>query len=199
VASATALFLRDGFVATSMEAAAAAAGVSKRTLYSRYADKTALFEAAITRMIAAWLPSFDAALEQKTLEQALLLAAQRMLEAALAPEALALFRLLIAEADRIPNLPALLRQAGAATGIARVAARLEREGVADPWWAAAQFQRLVLTGPQHQAMGLGPPLDATMLESWAKRSVTLFLHGVAGRPSGGGNRLRRVESRNRRQ
>jgi TetR/AcrR family transcriptional repressor of mexJK operon len=179
VGAATELFLRDGFVATSMEAVAAAAGVSKRTLYSRFADKPVLFRAALTKLIARWLPSFDAAIEQTApLDETLLLAARHMLAAALAPEALALYRLLIAESERIPDLPALLQEAGAGTAIARIAERLQREGVADAWWAAAQFQRLVLTGPQHYAMGLGPPLNAEALEGWAARCVALFRHGV---------------------
>jgi len=181
VSAATILFLRDGFVATSMEAVATAAGVSKRTLYSRFADKPVLFRAAVTRLIARWLPSFDEAIEQTApLEQALLLAARHMLAAALAPEALALYRLLVAEAERIPDLPALLHQVGAGTAIVRIAERLRREGVPDPWWAAAQFQRLVLTGPQHHAMGLAPPLGPEALEAWAAQCVALFLRGVKG-------------------
>jgi len=180
VGAATALFLRDGFAATSMEAVAAAAGVSKRTLYSRFADKPAAVSRvgrAPDRGVAARLRCGDQ--ETASLDEALLAAARRMLATALAPEALALYRLLIAEAERIPDLPALLQQAGAATGIARIAERLQQEGVPDPWWAAAQFQRLVLTGPQHHAIGLGPPLSPEALESWAARCVALFRHGVA--------------------
>ncbi len=183
VTAATELFLRDGFVATSMEAVAAAAGVSKRTLYSRFADKPVLFRAAVTRLIAAWLPSFDEAIEKSpSLDEALLHAARRMLEVAMAPEALALYRLIVAEAERIPDLPALLQEAGAGVAIARIAARLQRDGIADAWWAAAQFQRLVLTGPQHHAMGLAPPLDAEALDGWAARCVALFRHGVKRSP-----------------
>ena len=101
-----------------------------------------------------------------------------MLAAALAPEALALYRLLVAESERIPDLPALLHAAGAGAAIARIAERLQRDGVADAWWAAAQFQRLVLTGPQHHAMGLAPPLSAEALDGWAARCVALFRHGM---------------------
>ena len=43
------LFLRHGIVATSIEAIARKAGVSKVTLYTHYSDKQALFEAAIHR------------------------------------------------------------------------------------------------------------------------------------------------------
>ncbi len=181
--AATALFLRDGYAATSMEAVAATAAVSKRTLYARFPDKAALFQAALTRLIAGWMPEFDAAMEQAgSLEQTLLRAAREILRAALAPPALALYRLLIAEAPRVPKLAQVLQQAGADAAIARIAPLLRQAGVAEPVWAAGQFQRLVLTGPQHRALGLGPPITATELEDWAARSVALFLHGIAPPP-----------------
>ena len=47
--SAWALFLSQGVEATSMEAVAARASVSKVTLYKAFADKTALFQAAVLR------------------------------------------------------------------------------------------------------------------------------------------------------
>ena len=47
--AAWALFLERGVGATSIEAIAAKAGVSKVTLYSYFADKTALFRAAVGR------------------------------------------------------------------------------------------------------------------------------------------------------
>lgn len=47
--AAWALFIERGVEAVPMEAVAARAGVSKGTLYSSFADKTALFEAAMLR------------------------------------------------------------------------------------------------------------------------------------------------------
>lgn len=41
------LFLDQGYEATTMEEVAAAAGITKRTLYKRYADKAELFSAAM--------------------------------------------------------------------------------------------------------------------------------------------------------
>jgi TetR/AcrR family transcriptional regulator, mexJK operon transcriptional repressor len=175
------LFLRDGYSATSMEAVAAASAVSKRTLYARFPDKAALLQAAVTKLIADWMPGFEAALEHaESLEDALLRAARQILVAALAPEALALYRLVIAEAERFPELGRVLQQAGAGGAIARIAALLRPAGIADPIWAAEQFQRLVLTGPQHRALGLGTPFSAAEVESWAQRSVALFLRGCTG-------------------
>src|ERR1700749_3154939 len=46
-AAALVLFARDGYERTSVDAIAAAAGVSKRTVYSHYADKERLFLAVV--------------------------------------------------------------------------------------------------------------------------------------------------------
>jgi AcrR family transcriptional regulator len=50
--AARALFLRDGYVRTTMDAIAAGAGVSKRTLYSHFADKDQLFRAVVEESTA---------------------------------------------------------------------------------------------------------------------------------------------------
>lgn len=49
MAAAQVLFLRRGFNDVSMEAVAAAAGVSKMTVYSHFGDKESLFEAVVRR------------------------------------------------------------------------------------------------------------------------------------------------------
>lgn len=46
------MFLDKGFELTTMEAVAAAVGMTKRTIYARYPDKAALFMAAVGRAIA---------------------------------------------------------------------------------------------------------------------------------------------------
>lgn len=177
--AATVLFLRDGYGAASLEAVAAAAEVSKRTLYARFSGKPALFKAAVARLIARWLPAFDAGLEQTAgLEATLLTAARVMLATALVPEALALRRMMVAEVGRFPELAVLMQEAGAGVGVARLAGVLERAGVADPAWAAAQFMALVLAVPQQRASFPGQSLDQAAQHDWAARAVGLFLHGV---------------------
>ncbi len=51
VAAASMLFLRDGSAATSIEAIAAAAAVSKQTFYARFEDKGAVFLAVVRVLI----------------------------------------------------------------------------------------------------------------------------------------------------
>lgn len=54
LSAATLLFRARGYDATSMEAVASAAGISKRTLYLRYRSKKALIKAVIEDRVAQW-------------------------------------------------------------------------------------------------------------------------------------------------
>src|ERR1700733_1380669 len=88
------LFLSHGFGATSIEAVAKRASISKRTFYHRFPGKERLFEAVVRRLIERWLPPFDGGLlAAPNLADALRHAAEHMLRIALTPEALALHRM----------------------------------------------------------------------------------------------------------
>lgn len=184
---ATELFLTRGYGATSIEAVASAARISKRTFYHRFRDKAELFEAVVRRLIERWLPPFEARLLD-TAPPDLLLAgiARQMLAVALSPPALALHRVLVAEAQRFPELVQLVNEAGASKGVERIAALLERESqagrlrIADSRFAAEQFVNMVLSGPQKRALGFGRPFDAEEIETWTRRTVALFLDGCRG-------------------
>src|SRR5947207_6299598 len=152
---ATALFLNDGFGATSIEAVAKRAGISKRTFYHRFTGKEMLFEAVVRRLVERWTPSFDTAmLEAPSLAEGLRRTAEFMQKVALSPEDLALHRMVIAEARRFPALARVLHELGAAAGIERVARHLETriaKGELPPIgapFAAEQSIRMVVTGPR---------------------------------------------------
>ncbi|HUC61408.1 MAG TPA: TetR/AcrR family transcriptional regulator [Alphaproteobacteria bacterium] len=181
---ATALFLSQGFGSTSIEAVAARARISKRTLYSRFADKRDLFRAVVRRLIERWLPPFDASLlGPGPVDEVLTRAAREILKAALSPEALALTRIMQTEARRFPELGRAMIESGARKGSESIAAFLAREAAAgrmrlsDPAFAAEAFMVLVLTVPQRRAMGIGPALGPDELARWAERAVALFLDG----------------------
>ena len=172
---------------------AAAAGVAKRTLYARFAGKPELLQVVVARLMERWLPPFDAGLLQGSgLEATLLAAARIMLATALQPEALALYRLVISEVGRFPELARVLQKAGTGIGAARLAGVLERAGIAEPGWAAEQFMVLVLSVPQRRALGLGVPLDAAAVEDWANRAVGIFLRGAQSSSAAGGSAARRM-------
>ena len=181
---ATRLFLADGFGATSIEAVAKQAGISKRTFYHRFRGKEELFEAVVRRLIERWMPPFDAALlDAPSLREALRCAAEYMLDAALTVEGLALHRIVIAEAERFPGLARILHELGAAAGVERIARHLD-ERIAhgelrplDSRFAAEQFMLMAVTGPRRRALGLGKQLDRAELRSWIDSTVALFLDG----------------------
>src|SRR6516165_209016 len=50
--AATTLFLREGYLATSMDQIAAAASVSKQTVYKQFTDKRSLFREIVTGTVA---------------------------------------------------------------------------------------------------------------------------------------------------
>ena len=181
---ATALFLKDGFEATSIEAVAKRTGISKRTFYHRFRGKEELFEAVVRRLIERWTPSFDTGLpEAADLAATLRQVAEYMLSVALSPQALALHRVVIAEAQRFPGLARILHELGAATGIERIARLIEQRIAAgelrpvDARFAAEQFILMVVTGPRRRALGLGAPLGRAELGRWLDDTVALFLAG----------------------
>ena len=185
---ATGLFLGDGYGATSIEAVSRRAGISKRTFYHRFRGKEMLFEAVVRRLIERWAPPLDAALfEGKTLAETLRRAAEYMLSTALTPEALALHRVVIAEATRFPGLARILHELGAATGIERIAQVLDPRiangelRAIEPQFAAEQFILMVVSGPRRRALGLGAPLSPSELKDWLDQCVALFLDGCGRR------------------
>jgi TetR/AcrR family transcriptional repressor of mexJK operon len=183
------LFLGHGFGATSIEAVAKHAGISKRTFYHRFPGKERLFEAVVRRLMERWLPPFDTGLlSPPNLSEALRGAAEYLLRIALTPEALALHRLVIHEAQRFPSLARIMHELGAASGIERIASHLEPRITSgelraiDARFAAEQFILSVVTGPQRRALGLGVPLSPAEISTYAGNAVALFLDGARIRP-----------------
>ena len=156
--------------------------MSKRTFYARFPDKQAAFLAVVQRLVGTWLVGFDAALEgAPTLHDALLAAGRGMLVVALTPQALALHRLVVAEAGR-PEVGAALQAGGARSGIERLCRILHAHRPEVPparlAFLAEQFQHLVLAGPQARAIGLGPPMDDEAMDAWCQDSIALFMRAL---------------------
>ena len=185
---ATELFLTEGYGSTSIEAVAARAGVSKRTFYHRFEDKAALFAAVVHRVIGQIRPPPEVPLlEGESLEEILRRLAAIALRAALAPQAIALHRLVIAESMRFPNLVrAVYDDPGTQEAIALIGDLLARQLapahliVELRQFAAAQFLHMVVALPQRRSMGLGAPMTARELDAWAEDTVNLFLNGCRG-------------------
>lgn len=98
-------FLARGYDAASMDAIALTAGVSKRTVYSRFRSKEELFAATIEETCRHILPldieTIETSLEPREFVREL---AARFLRGILEPEAIALKRIAGFEASRSPDV-----------------------------------------------------------------------------------------------
>ena len=104
------VFLRDGFAATSTDALAAEAGVSKRTLYAYYPSKEHLFvdvlrELTIENPQTRALETIEGMSPKngEELRRDLLGLARKIVATMMQPDYLALLRTTIADAHRFPQ------------------------------------------------------------------------------------------------
>lgn len=185
VAIAAAMFMERGFDGTTIDAVAEAASVGKATLYARYRDKGALFAAVFRRQIDRWLVSVpEAPPEGARVEDVLLAMGRRMVSAVLAPEAVAINRIVTAQAIRFPELARMVHREGWQRSNEAVAAVLDRftaQGqiaVDDSDMAADLFLSLVLGRLSRLAL-LGIEIDPEQADRRTEASVALFLDGVA--------------------
>jgi len=184
--AATTLFLRSGYLGTSMEEIATLAGVSKQTVYTHFADKETLFTDLIrsaTDRVDAFVEHLNAVLpDTDDLVADLRQVARRYLAQVLQPELLQLRRLVIGESGRFPELArtyyerAPERTLGALASCFGLLAERGLLRLDDPGLAAVHFAYLVLGAPLDRAMFCGtdgePPAD---LDRHADEAVRVFL------------------------
>ena len=110
------VFLRDGFAATSTDAIAAEAGVSKRTLYAYYPSKEDLFVDVLRRLTlenpqTRALESMEgmSPKNREELRRDLLELARKIVTTMMQPDYLPLLRTTIADTHRFPQLGGLFR------------------------------------------------------------------------------------------
>jgi TetR/AcrR family transcriptional repressor of mexJK operon len=186
---------RDGYRNTSMDQVAADAAVSKQTVYKQFADKEQLFRAivlGVTGNSAAIIADMTSVLRstevasREELSTILTDVARRYIDGVLQPRVLALRRLVIAEAERIPDLARTYFEQAPARAIDVVANVLRdytERGLLnadDPRLAAAHFAYLVLAIPLDRAQFyLGERPSAGERDKLAAEAVRVFLAAYA--------------------
>jgi len=185
--AATALFLRNGYLGTSMDEIAALAGVSKQTVYTHFADKERLFTELVlgnTRPVDEFIPVLTHLLQDPDdLEENLRELARRYLGSVIQPPVLQLRRLVIGEAGRFPELARTYYERVPERVVATLATSLQHLAergllrLDDSLLAARHFAALVLWIPLDRAMFVanGEPPAAAELERLAGAGVRVFL------------------------
>ncbi|MCO8144233.1 TetR/AcrR family transcriptional regulator [Rhodovulum tesquicola] len=180
------VLLSRGLQGTSMDAVAAEAGMSKRTLYELFDGRAGLVEALVRRLREGIVrPLGD-------VQQALPLA--QRLRLLLTPErlpgtgsaALEVMRAAIAEAPHQPDLAARMLEEGPLAVRRLIREELERGmsrgeiALDDPGAAAALLHRMALPCPLERLLrtdGVDEPLEAARAR--VDRAVAVFLAGMA--------------------
>ena len=187
VQAATTVFLRNGYLGTSMDEIAALAAVSKQTVYKHFADKQSLFAEIVIGMVNEISDRvYDEVVslqDSGDIEADLRELARRQLASVMQPRLLQLRRVVISEAGRFPELGRTFYERGPGRTIAALAATFERlagRGVlhlADPLLAAEHFNWLIMSIPLNRAMlcGDGELPSAAELDRYADAGVRVFL------------------------
>lgn len=184
------LFLAQGFTGTSMDAVAAAARVSKLTVYSHFSDKETLLTAAVEAKCENLMPLPIFALARGDSVEAVL---KRIGEAFLAmvdgdEDAIRLKRLLCAMAERETEIAQLFFEVGPQRILRDMerllnrAVELELLQIEDPAAAADQFFGMLL-GCRHMQVLIGccEMPDKAEIRERVEKVVKTFMRAFSGR------------------
>jgi TetR/AcrR family transcriptional repressor of mexJK operon len=194
LAAATELFLDKGYDGTRMEDVATQAEVSKPTVYRFFPDKETLF-AEIVRATTGEIDQLvslvvETMAEQTSVESGLVVLARRFLAALMQPRILRLRRLVMANAERFPQVGQGWYQQGFERVLATLAATFQSLSdrklllINDPLMAANHFVGMVLWIPVNRAMFTGDYHSSPdELDGLATAAVRALLAGYG--PAGG--------------
>jgi len=181
------LFLVRGFGATSMNGVAAAAGISKRTLYVHFRTKHALFASVIQTLCARIAPpSFDEFdVGASGIEEELENLGYQCLIGLCSAEQIELFRTVVTDVRRFPELGAVLfdgpmrRVEDLFAEYFQAQVEAGNLALASPRRAAAQFLGLLKADLHAKLlMKSGNPVTAQAIRESVKAAVDLFLNGA---------------------
>jgi len=122
----TRVFLERGFAATSMDDVAAAAAVSKRTLYQYFSSKEALFVAVVRGRVENLIQILEAATSAPEGPISLRALAERLTQRAFNHETVCLYRIVIAEAGRMPELGRIIDETALGAALEEIAEVIRR-------------------------------------------------------------------------
>jgi AcrR family transcriptional regulator len=186
--AAESVFLESGYGAASMDDIARRAGMSKKTLYRVFDTKELLFAAVIAgrRAVLDAMMSGDEFSGRESPEKVLRSYLGKLARFVLAPRQAALYRLVIAESLRTPELAHAFYREGPCKGRLVLERWLSAQHelatlhVPDPERDAAMLCSMVVSELQMRFLigELRAPDDA-LIDATVNRAVDLFLHGAA--------------------
>lgn len=176
------VFLQSGYAAASMDAVAAAANVSKATIYAHFENKRTLFEAVLTHRCQATFGLFDIPERCRDARETLTLLARTFVDVVLAPEAVAIFRVVVAETPRFPEVGESFHRVGperVEACVQRLLGELTDCGQLavppDKVRLATELLCSMMRGGPHLNRMLGLPVSEEEISRHVEGAVELFL------------------------
>jgi len=187
--AAYALFLERGITATTMDAVAERASVSKMTVYANFRDKPALLSAVFDRKIKS-MHVLDLAVGPDLNSSVERLVELRELVASVAsqPEVVRMVRLMMECADEHPRLAAAFYSAGRGKLLKQIEAFLKvltRRGflsIKHPELAAEQLVVSWIGSLGRQSLGLAGPPSADAIAKRVRYAVDTLVRAWSARP-----------------
>lgn len=181
--SAQELFFNQGFDETSLEMIINKAGGSRRSIYNEFGDKQGLLMAVIQRQVTVQTEIFttiDRALPPK---EALNQVCFEFVKGMLSPELMALFRLVVQQVVKFPQLGEMIYQKGPQAGILPLTEYLQylaeqKALAAEDYQFSAQMLIEMSKGPLHTRSLLLPNKVATEeeIKHQVVKAVDIFLN-----------------------
>jgi len=187
-AAALVLFARDGYDRTSVDAIAAEAGVSKRTVYSHYGDKENLFLLVLRETYDTMRDRFRDIVDRNLrdvddVQEALTACICEIFQTiSRAPERATLIRLVISEAPHFPAILDLWHNRGIVPIIAEPLAKLAASGLLaadDPALAAEHLSALTFGQVNNKSMMGTVQISEAEADRIIRSGIAVFLRAYA--------------------
>jgi len=182
--AAKAVFVERGYAGATLDDVIALAGGSRATLYKQFGGKEGLFAAVIAGICAEIVAPLDEAAADRRPEDVLLAFGRAFMAGLMEPAGLALYRVLIGEAERFPELAAAVYRSGPVVAAEQLAIHLHRwtaerqVALSDPDLAARQFLEMVKGDLHFRALlRLDPFPSQKEVDDCVRGAVRLFLRG----------------------
>jgi AcrR family transcriptional regulator len=179
--AAIAVFLEQGFSNASMAQVAARAHASKETIYNHFGSKEQLFTEMVEAMARRVTADYDLS-DVRDPRASLVAFGRALLDLVLDPDTIALYRVLIAEVPRMPELGPTFDAHGPRLTRERLADYLTRATAAgtlacEDAELSARLLLSMLVGVhlQRALIGVGPGLPPEARKRWVESGVDLFL------------------------
>ncbi len=186
VSTALELFLEHGYDGVTMDTLASRVGITKRTLYLRYKDKSELFLAAFDASKGEWEVEWSGVLSEPnaSLEDKLKVLAEAFLQQVLNPRYIKLGRIAVAQTARYPEEIRMNYDASLSPRIQSVVRVLEahRDEIESRWCddleLSAELFVGLITGMPARLASMGTVRDLKSEKARSAKAVALFVRGL---------------------